>query len=548
MNNVKRHYLKLLRQEYKMALLGVLLAVITAYSGIALLAVSGWFISAAALAGLSAVAAHSFNFFAPGAIVRGLSMSRTAGRYGERLSSHEATFRIISNLRADLFRLISRLNWNEQQLNRHETSSRLLQDIQNIEAIYLSAILPAAVSFLVMVAYLVTLYLVLPALIPWVIIPLIFATFVMPWLYSHRVLQSESTLHKRHSEQWLSASALLSNMRTLTLFKRLKHSGEYLQKQAQESDNYESMAVQRQQQILLLTQAILIIMTVLIFWQGLLAFQQGQLEGAYAFMLLLLTLGSAEVLLNNCPALANLGLGLAALDRLQDNLTNNTETLDKRTFTQTDSSTIGLHINQLNYRYPQQKADIFKQFNLRYDGPNWIWLNGSSGVGKSTLLSLIYGQLAPSAGSIEFTGLNADEIRFMPQRIDILRATLRDNLTLNITASEQAIRHALNIVELGEWAKRLPNGLDTWLGEGEWQPSGGERKRIGLARLILQNPQLILLDEPTAGMDSTLAAQIYSQLRAHWADKIVLCSSHEHDFITTRDKRLELTALKKTVS
>jgi ATP-binding cassette subfamily C protein CydC len=542
MPNVKRLYLKLLLQERKMALLGIILAVLTAYSGIALLAVSGWFISAAALAGLSAVAAHAFNFFAPGAIVRGLSISRTAGRYGERLSSHEATFRIISHLRANLFRLISRMSWSEQQLNRHETSSRLLQDIQNIEAIYLSAILPAAISFLVMIAYLITLYIVLPSLLPWVIVPLLFATFVMPWLYSHRVLASETKLHQQHSQQWLSASALLSCMRTLTLFERLRDSGHFLQQQAQETDQEEATAVQRQQAVLLLTQLILIIMTVLVFWQGLLAFQHEQLDGAYAFMLLLLTLGSAEVLLSNCPALANLGLGLAALGRLQHSLIATPEQPDTRHFNHTSSPKLSVQINHLEYSYPQQHRPVFEQFNAQIKGPGWVWLSGHSGVGKSTLLALIYGQLKAKNGTIDVNGISAEQIRLMPQRIDILRTTLRDNLTLNLTINEPALWRALQLVELDHWAKRLPQGLDTWLGEGEWQPSGGERKRIGLARLILQDPKLILLDEPTAGLDSALAEKIYRELRTHWSDKIIICSSHELHFTATQDQSIELTA------
>ena len=130
----------------------------------------------------------------------------------------------------------------------------------------------------------------------------------------------------------------------------------------------------------------------------------------------------------------------------------------------------------------------------------------------------------------------------MPQRIDILRTTLRDNLTLNLTINEPALWRALQLVGLDHWAKRLPQGLDTWLGEGEWQPSGGERKRIGLARLILQDPKLILLDEPTAGLDSALAEKIYRELRTHWSDKIIICSSHELHFTTTQDQSIELTA------
>ena len=95
-------YWRLLMEERGVLLLGLILSVITAFAGTALLAVSGWFISAAALAGLTAATAHAFNFFTPGAIVRGLSIARTAGRYGERLANHETTFRLIAKLRTQM--------------------------------------------------------------------------------------------------------------------------------------------------------------------------------------------------------------------------------------------------------------------------------------------------------------------------------------------------------------------------------------------------------------------------------------------------------------
>ncbi|MDO6749682.1 ATP-binding cassette domain-containing protein, partial [Gilvimarinus sp. 1_MG-2023] len=82
--------------------------------------------------------------------------------------------------------------------------------------------------------------------------------------------------------------------------------------------------------------------------------------------------------------------------------------------------------------------------------------------------------------------------------------------------SDDDILAALALVQLDEWAMQLPQGLDTWLGDGEWQASGGECKRLGLARLVLQQPRIILLDEPGAGMDVDLAQQVFANLADHW--------------------------------
>ena len=577
MNPLKQHYFQLLSQQKKMALLGIFLAVLTAFSGIALLAVSGWFISAAALAGaLSSLAALEFNFFTPGAMVRGFSISRTLGRYGERITSHEATFRIISHLRADLFRFIARRPWQETQLNRHESSSRLMQDIQYIESIYLSAILPAAVSLAVVLGYVLTLALVLPQTLVWAIVPLSLAAVVMPVLYSRQVLKTQDNVHQLRTEQWRESSSLLSNMRTLALHGRLQSSGEQLTAIARVGDEQENASVDKQQGILLIAQLCLIAMTLLVFWQGFVAYGAGELAGANVFMLLLLSLGVGEVLINASPVMASYRLGMQALARLQEinpqagEQSAEADKQDSCQFIQAEQPQ--LVVDNLTYRYPTQPQPVFADFSYRFgfkqEGDQhqtgWHWICGASGRGKSTLIALLSGPLQANSGVIQvgfipvgFIPESADQsanrasdsisdstagqpLALMPQRIDIIKAPLRDNLCLNHSHSDAALMAALALVELDQWAENLPQGLDTWLGDGEWQPSGGECKRLGLARIILMNPPIILLDEPAAGMDAALARRIFARLAVHWQHKLVVANTHDRGLILDGQQVLEL--------
>ncbi|WP_221794250.1 amino acid ABC transporter ATP-binding/permease protein [Oceanobacter mangrovi] len=539
MKNLRQYYFELLSQQQRLVLFGILLAVLTAFSGIALLAVSGWFISAAALAGLSTIAAFEFNFFTPGAMVRGLSISRTLGRYGERLVTHEATFRLISRLRADLFRFIGRGRWSETQLNRHETASRLLQDIQYIESIYLSALVPTVVTAAVTLGYLLTLALVLPVALLWVLPLLLLAVVIMPLLYSRQVLDAQDRLHRLRSEQWQSSSSLLSNMRTLTLHQRLQQTGHHLTGQSAAADQQEVAAVNRQQGMLLLAQIGLIGMTVLVFWQGFVAWQAGELAGAMLFMLLLLTLGTGEVLINASPVVAAFQLGMQALERLQQLQSGQTDAEDSRVFA-VNSECQGVQLQQLDYRYPGQPKPVFERFNHQFSGPGWHWICGPSGGGKSTLMALLSGQLQANGGSINFSVVAAADVGLMPQRIDILRASLRDNLCLNHPHSDAELQAALALVELDQWAQQLPQGLDTWLGDGEWQPSGGECKRLGLARLVLRRPQIILLDEPAAGMDQALAQTVFGKLAEHWQQQLVIANTHDRQLIQPAQHELRL--------
>ncbi|MGB1092147.1 MAG: hypothetical protein ACPGYX_08490, partial [Oceanobacter sp.] len=327
--NLKHHYFSLLIKQKGWGLLGIFLAVVTAYSGIALLAVSGWFISAAGLAGLSALVAHQFDFFTPGALVRGLSMARTAGRYGERITSHEATFRVISHLRSDLFRWISRHHWSEIRLDRHESASRLMQDIQKIESIYLSALLPAIVAIASGLGYLFVLWLVLPTALVFALVALLLTLLLIPWLYSRHLFNLQNQLHTQRAQQWQNSSAMLSSLRTLTLHERLSQVGEQLVEQGQQADLNEVATVNRQQTWLLLSDLILIALTLVTLWLSFQAWQAEQLQAANLFMLLLLTLGTADVIKSISPALADWQLGISALDRLQSNLGSQSQFSDR---------------------------------------------------------------------------------------------------------------------------------------------------------------------------------------------------------------------------
>ncbi|PIE20560.1 MAG: hypothetical protein CSA61_01345 [Neptuniibacter caesariensis] len=541
MRSLQKQYFQLLIQQKGIALLGVGLAIITAFSGVALLAVSGWFITAAALAGLSLVTAHSFNFFTPGALVRGLSMSRTAGRYGERLASHEATFRIISRLRTRLFRQIAQQNWTESPLNQHASSSKLLQDIQHIESIYLSAAVPALVALATALAFLFSLFLILPPLV-FTALPFLFLTLVVvPVLYSTQVTHIEEKLQQSHSNNWLAASKVFTATRTLTLFQQFNHASQDLLQQSQKTDQVEGRNLQRQKLSLILAQISGIAMTIALFAQAVSSYGEQQIGGAYLFMVLLLALGSSEIFLANSPAIAHFSLGMKALRRLEETLQQQpASTCTAHTFIASDHP--ALELSDISYHYPERTRAGIDNLSFSHEGAGWVWITGASGCGKSTLLHLINQQLLPQKGSIELRGIQQHRIGLMPQQIDLLRASLKDNLCLHQPHSDSEILAALDIVELKQWAQSLPEQLNTWIGDGEWQPSGGEARRLGLARLILQNPDLVLLDEPMAGLDSELAQRIINRLKTNWRDKLVLANTHSTEFISQDDRQFGLAS------
>lgn len=526
-------YFQLLNQYRLVVIGGIALAIITALAGIALLSVSGWFISATALAGLSIASAHSFNYFTPGAIVRGLSITRTAGRYGERMLTHTATLSVIARLRAELFGQIARHAWQDNALNSHSASSRLLGDIQHAEGIYLNALVPALVSLICALAYLLCVGLYLPALLGWILLPLLLALVVIPYGYARLTLAVQDELHELRNQQWQQSSSVFSNLRTLTLYQRLNATHQALLASAAHANQREQLNVDRQQRLVWLQQLVQAIAIVLTLWQGLLALTTGQLAGAELFMLLLLTLASYEVLTTNLAALGHFGLGYRALRRIES-LCQQPHPEQRHHQQRAEP---GLLLEQVSYRYPQANRPVFAPLPLRLADSGWYWLSDPSGAGKTTLFNLISGQLAAEQGRITVYSPNdLTDIGMLPQQVGLLRGTLRYNLCLNHAYTDQQLQTALQLVELEQWWEQL----DNWFGQHERMPSGGELKRIGLARVILQDPAIILLDEPSAGLDAARARRIVQRLRNHWHDRLVLISSHDSSLIHPADQQLSL--------
>lgn len=190
-------------------------------------------------------------------------------------------------------------------------------------------------------------------------------------------------------------------------------------------------------------------------------------------------------------------------------------------------------VQDLSFRYPGSPLPLLSGIQFTVPKGSLTVLAGPSGCGKTTLLRLLAGLLTPESGHIA----RADACSYVPQEPHLYNATLFENITLfQQDCSEQAVREALKALCLSEWTEALPHGLMTPLGEGGQSLSQGQRKRLGLARTLVQDRPLILLDEPTAALDERTAATIREVLLA-------LKESGRHTlFVISHDERLQTAA------
>lgn len=190
-------------------------------------------------------------------------------------------------------------------------------------------------------------------------------------------------------------------------------------------------------------------------------------------------------------------------------------------------------VQDLSFRYPGSPLPLLSGIQFTVPKGSLTVLAGPSGCGKTTLLRLLAELLTPESGQIA----RAEACSYVPQEPHLYNATLFENITLfQQDCSEQAVRQALKALCLSKWTEALPQGLMTPLGEGGQSLSQGQRKRLGLARALVQDRPLILLDEPTAALDERTAATIREVL-------LSLKASGRHTlFVISHDERLQAAA------
>jgi ATP-binding cassette subfamily C protein CydD len=194
-----------------------------------------------------------------------------------------------------------------------------------------------------------------------------------------------------------------------------------------------------------------------------------------------------------------------------------------------------LRFREVDFAYVPE-VPVLSGFNLDVGAGETVALSGPSGSGKTTVLRLLLGQLSPRRGSIETDGVALSELDleawrgglgWMSQHPRLLSATLADNLRVaRLDADERTLIEALEFAGLGDWYARLDRGLETALGEGGRLLSGGQLRRLALARVRLRDARLLLLDEPTASLDAGVETLVLDRLAELKGGRTVVLLSH----------------------
>lgn len=542
-----RHLLDSRREDWAVAWL---LGMLTLVASIGLLALSGWFITAAGLAGMvSLTSAYTFNYFGPAAIIRLFAIMRTIGRYGERMASHNAVLALLADLRSSLF---ARLAAGQQ----HRAASmrqmhRLTSDIDLLNAWPLNRVLPRLWATVMLVMILLLAAITGGLLAVWMAIPLLCAVVVIPAVAARR---GQSWAQAQAEEAELRRLALLQPLSAITALLQWRQWPRFADAFRTQDSRY--VAGQMRQQFLaggvvLLQQLCLVVTFVVLLWQGGQQVAAGQLSAAMLLALLLAVFGYSEIVLQLGMQMMAWGLSRAACARLNDLLPPPREP-GSETEKPPIPAALTICAEHLCARFPEALNGA-EDVNFTAQNGDILVFTGPSGAGKSTLLTVLSGELPPFSGNLRANGAHYDswqwqgQIAYLAQQLDIFDLTLAQNLRLGkAEASDDELWQVLEKVALADWARAQPQGLDTPLGEYGAAVSGGQARRIALARLLLRPYALMLLDEPFAGLDENTRTHIATMLAEHQQHGILMMVSHQSiSRIQSKNVNIDITHAKR---
>jgi len=503
-------------------------------AAIGLIATSAWLISRSSQRpqeSAVAIAIVGVQFFA---LARGLC------RYGERLVGHDAAFRVLSSLRVSVYERLERLApLGLPAFRNGDLLARLVHDVDSLQDLLLRVVPPFAIALLVGVATVGLEWWMLPTAGLILLVALLIAGVLVPWL--------TGTLAARGEAKQAAARGLLTES-VVDLFEGAPElivngaAPEQLQRTLA-ADGQLTQVARATSRTAGIGQGLTSLCCGLAMWGSLLvgvaAVHTGRLDGLLLAGIALIPLVAFELVTGLPAATQTLQRVRRAAARVQEVLDTQPPVVEPAwagLLNMHEQRSHHLRARGLSCSYPRAKRPALSGIDLDLSPGRSIAIVGPSGAGKSTLAGVLLRFLPYQGGSVELDGLeisqlDGDELRrvvgLVSQDTHVFDSTLEENLRLaRRKATVEELREALAEARLLDWVDGLPLGLATEVGERGARMSGGQRQRLAIARALLADFPVLILDEPGEHLDTETADAIVADLLTNTRDQATLLITH----------------------
>ncbi|MDW0110398.1 thiol reductant ABC exporter subunit CydC [Sporosarcina aquimarina] len=531
MNYVKSFVTPYLSKYWKLMSVTVLLGICASLSAALLIFVSGYLISRA-----SERPETILLVYVPIVLVRAFGLSRAAFSYAERMTGHNAVLKVLSEMRVRLYRALEpQALFIRSRFKRGDLLGTLADDIEHLQDVYIRTIFPTISGLFLFVFATVSL-----SVFDWkfglfIGLCLGVIVFVYPLLSLVFMKKHQQRSKQQHTRLYHTLGDAVYGIRDWLISSRTTDFLSKFTGERNESYETDKELAKRDQnrtfQLQLISGAITVIVGV---WAGFQAIE-GTIFPTYIAAFTLVTLPIIESLIPISHAVERIPAYRESFARIQHTEDTAHAMSIPSEFVTDIPESVEIQVENVSYSYANEQKKALNQLSLTIQQGERIALLGKSGAGKSTLLQLLLGALQPEEGSIRIQGHSPESygenihqlVSVLNQKPYLFGTTIENNIRLgNPEATLEEIKSVIRQVGLEDYLSKLPDGLQTQTEEAGRRFSGGERQRLALARILLNHTPVVIVDEPSVGLDPETERDLIATMMKSLEGKTVIWITH----------------------